>query len=992
MLAITTYADRLDKDLDDVEYLSKIKIQQRNWIGRSEGAEISFELQEEKEPTFYQFFEPGTTHDGEPFVERNAIIALVKHWSEDKYIGLKWKKVNWETLITGGIEKGHNAEEAAIQEIREETGYKNPKLVKNLGVMHSKFFHVPKKENRFGHFDILYFELENGERENLSEEEMANHEPTWLTPAEMDAFGFPSSHKYVWEKFKNDGKPPKNTLKVFTTRPDTLFGATYVVLAPEHPFVSRYIHQASNAKEIDAYVKNAVQKIEIERTAEGREKTGVELQGVKAVNPATKEEMPVWIADYVLGHYGTGAIMAVPAHDERDFEFAKKFTLPIRQVIAPEVGIKKENEEFRSGGCGVVFDPVAQRYAVAHWKRDGKRWYGLFSGGVDDHETLREGVLREIEEESGLHDFVHVEEIGEAFAHYYNAPRKVNRFAKAVCFLAVLKTNASKERKLESHEDFEVEWVTADEILADWKDYNYVQDGGIDHWVWFFRQAVGRIIELGYDTTSDPKVYRRGAYTGEGVLVNSGKFDGTESTDAKKTITEFVGGEMKTTYKLRDWVFSRQRYWGEPIPLVFCEDCKKRAEEIKNQKSKIKNEETESFSVGELLNPGWIAVLDGSLPVVLPEVGKYTPSDTGESPLAAMESWVKTTCPRCHADARRETDTMPNWAGSSWYFLRYSDPHNDKEFADKEKLKYWMPVDWYNGGMEHTTLHLLYSRFWHKFLHDEGLVPTSEPYIKRTSHGLILAEGGEKMSKSKGNVVNPDDIVERLGADTLRVYEMFMGPFDQQIGWSSNGVIGPRRFLEKVWRLEEKVHSKEGGEEKVQQTIHSSQAEGEKDKDQHALQSLLARTIRKVSDDIEAMKFNTAVSQLMIVANAFERSESITKEQYAIFVRLLAPFAPHIAEELWSILGNTSSVHNEPWPSFGEEKVFFPSSVLVVQINGKVRGSLALSEALLEQSDAEEQARALPQVSKWLNGKSVKKVVYIKNRLINFVLQDELSG
>lgn len=981
MLAITKYADRLDKDLDGVDYLPKIKIQQRNWIGKSEGAEVRFALQEEKEPTFYQFFEPGTIRDGEPFVERNCIVALVKHWSEDKYIGLKWKKVNWETLITGGIEQGQNAEEAAIQEIREETGYKNPKLIKELGTVHSRFFHVPKKENRFGHFDILYVELEDGEREELSEEEKANHEPQWLTPAQMDTFGFPASHTYVWEKFKNDGKSRACEVTVFTTRPDTLFGATYLVLAPEHPLVSHYIHQASNAKEIDAYIKNAAQKKEIDRTAEGREKTGVELKGIKAINPATKEELPVWVADYVLAHYGTGAIMAVPAHDERDFEFAKKFNLPIRQVIAPETGTKRNNEEFRDGGCAVVFDPKTQKYAVAHWPAG---WYGLFSGGVNEGEDLKQAVLREVEEESGLHDFAHVEEIETAFAHYHNTPKNVDRFAKAICYLTVLNSRTVKEQKLETHEVFELAWATPSEILENWKEFN--ADGAHDHWVRFLKQAVARAIELGYDTTSDPAVFMKGVHVGPGVLINSGDFSGTGSEEAKGKITAFVRGEMKTTYKLRDWVFSRQRYWGEPIPLVFCGDCKKRAESSKLQAP------SSTLSAGELLNPGWIPIPDDMLPVELPEVGKYTPTDTGESPLAAMDSWVKTTCPKCGAPATRETDTMPNWAGSSWYFLRYADPHNEKEFAGKEKLQYWTPIDWYNGGMEHTTLHLLYSRFWHKFLYDEGLVPTSEPYSKRTSHGLILAEGGEKMSKSKGNVVNPDDAVQHFGADTLRLYEMFMGPFDQAIGWSSDGLLGPRRFLERVWDYID-----------LQKDFFHDGP------DEPAIDSLLHQTIRKVSDDIEAMKFNTAISSLMVFVNAiFKRkgvgqipgtmssttgagastSTVLSKTAAKAFLRILAPFAPHITEELWRVLRNESSIHDEPWPSYDETRARSGSLSVVVQVNGKIRGSFETTGENLEPQEAEALARAVPAVAKWLAGKRVRKVIFAKkNRLVNFVTE-----
>jgi len=571
MLAITKYADRLDKDLDDVDYSEPIKIQQRNWIGKSEGAEIDFDIK-------------------------------------------------------------------------------------------------------------------NSDRK----------------------------------------------IKIFTTRADTLFGSTYMVLAPEHELVQELKSQITNFNEAEKYINDTKKKTEIERTAEGKEKTGVELKGVTAINPANKEEIPVFIADYVMVEYGTGAIMAVPAHDQRDFEFAKKFNLPI----------------------------------------------------------------------------------------------------------------------------VEADLVDMDEVI--------------------------------------------------------------EKVKGKKTIK----------YKLRDWVFSRQRYWGEPIPIIHCDEC------------------------------GPVAVPEEHLPVELPDIKDYKPTDSGESPLSKAKSWVNVKCPKCGKMGKRETDVMPNWAGSSWYYLRYADPNNDKALADAKNLKYWTPVDWYNGGMEHTTLHLLYSRFWHKFLYDIKVVPTPEPYQKRTSHGLILAEGGEKMSKSKGNVVNPDEIVETFGADTLRTYEMFMGPFDQVIAWSTNNMVGVRRFLEKIWRLQRKI----GDGSDV----------------------ILDGTIKKVTDDIEAMKFNTAVSTMMILVNELEKTKEISKNTYEKLLILLAPFAPHIAEELWDKIGNSDSILSEVWPKYDSKKTITDKAEIAVQVDGKVRATIPVSIDDDEDS-VKEKALSNENVKKWTDGKNINKVLYVKGKIISIV-------
>ncbi|MBX4200016.1 class I tRNA ligase family protein [Candidatus Parcubacteria bacterium] len=432
------------------------------------------------------------------------------------------------------------------------------------------------------------------------------------------------------------------------------------------------------------------------------------------------------------------------------------------------------------------------------------------------------------------------------------------------------------------------------------------------------------------------KFIRNKPYTGTGILTNSGKFDGKTSKEVYKDIIKFAGGTLVTKFKLRDWVFSRQRYWGEPIPVILCEKC------------------------------GVVPVPESDLPVELPVVEKYEPGPDGESPLANVETWVNVKCPKCESPAKRETDVMPNWAGSSWYFLRYADPENDKEFASKKALKYWMPVDWYNGGMEHTTLHLLYSRFWNKFLYDLKLVPTDEPYKKRTSHGLILAEGGEKMSKSKGNVINPDTIVKRFGADTLRLYEMFMGPFDQAIAWSEDALVGPYRFIERVWKLKDKVSTDKVriSEESI---IHLNQ------------------TIKKVSDDIETMNFNTAISTLMIHVNSVEKQSFISSMEYKVILKLLATFAPHVTEELWSSIGEKNSIHTESWPEFDEKKLEGKDVTIVVQVNGKTRATIVLDKST-DESQVKTLALDIPEVKKWLNGATPQRIVVVPGRLVNIVL------
>ncbi|PIR47148.1 MAG: leucine--tRNA ligase [Candidatus Vogelbacteria bacterium CG10_big_fil_rev_8_21_14_0_10_45_14] len=725
-------------------------------------------------------------------------------------------------------------------------------------------------------------------------------------------------------------------IKVFTTRIDTLFGATYLVLAPEHELVSRIRIQelginVENLTEVGAYIEKSKAKQNIDRTAVDREKTGVELKGVKAINPANGEEIPIWVADYVLGNYGTGAVMAVPAHDERDFAFARKYNLPIWQVVAPEFGDKREGEERRDGGIGFVFDPITQKYAVARssWK------FGVFGGGVDSNEDIVNGTEREVTEESGLYDFKHKEKICATFAHYRNTHRNVNRVTLSAGVLFILESTETKEVKHEPHEDFQLEWATAEEICANWSKAEW-KDIGVLHWLFEFKNAVGRCISLGYDTASDPQKFFESPFTGEGILINSGEFTGMTSGESKDKIAEKLGAERKTTYKLRNWVFSRQRYWGEPIPLIHCAEC------------------------------GVVAVPESDLPVVLPNVESYEPTGTGESPLANISDWVNTKCPKCGGDGKRETNTMPQWAGSSWYYLRYIDPHNHNAIFDDKKEKAWMPVDCYVGGAEHATRHLIYARFWHKFLFDIGVVSTEEPFSRLQHVGLVLAEDGRKMSKRWGNVINPNELVLRMGADTFRAYTMFMGPFENEVAWNEDSMVGVRRFLERVVALSEKVSEDSTSSSDLTRLLHA--------------------TIMKVSEDIESFRFNTAVSSLMIYSRGLDEHEHITRECYKTLLLLLAPFAPHLAEELWINLGERVSIHTSAWPTCNEDLLIKEDVKIAVQVDGKVRTTLNLSIKTTE-SEAMTLVLSHPVIARWIEGREIVKSVYVQGRIISIVLK-----
>ncbi len=705
-------------------------------------------------------------------------------------------------------------------------------------------------------------------------------------------------------------------IPIFTTRPDTLFGATYVVLAPELKLIDELKSEISNWNEVLTYREEAKARTEIERTAEGREKTGVRLEGVSAINPANGEELPVYVADYVLAHYGTGAVMAVPAHDERDFEFAKKYNLPINEVISPRIILTGEDsvregvETLYRNVVDVILENEKGEFLLITEEVEGKKCIHFIGGGIEDGDSEIETVHKETAEESG---YVDVEILGSKFNPIstvgFRHTKQSNQDTFGYFYHAKLKSNKKVSCEVDEGKH-EIGWYKKEDIvgLITWPGHKIA-------WLNFLNNG-------------------KSVNTEEDILINSGNFNGLSSEEAKKLITDFVKGRWVTKYRLKDWVFSRQRYWGEPIPLVHCE------------------------------KDGVVAVPEKDLPVVLPVVESYAPTGTGESPLADIADWVNTTCPKCGGKAKRETNTMPQWAGSSWYYLRYTDSQNENVLVDKEKEKYWSPVDVYVGGQEHATRHLIYARFYHKFLYDIGVVNYDEPFQRLQNVGLVMAEDGRKMSKRWGNVVNPDDVVETYGADTLRLYEMFMGPFGQSVAWSTESIVGPRRFLERVWRLQDKVSA-----------VKTS-----------TVDAVLHKTIKKVGDDIEAFGFNTAISSLMILANEMEKVGSVSITNYETLLVLLAPFAPHITEELWYSLGNKTSIHLASWPTYDEAMTVVSEVTIAVQVNGKLRDTMVMQNGA-SQSLVEESALALLPVAKWIEGRKITKIIFVPGKLVNIVTE-----
>ncbi len=708
-------------------------------------------------------------------------------------------------------------------------------------------------------------------------------------------------------------------IKVYTTRIDTIFSGTFIVLAPEHPLIQEILNsksEISNKSEIEKYLAKIKNRTEIERT-EKNNKEGVELKGVIAINPATNEEMSVWISDFVLGHYGTGAVFA-DAHDERDYEMAKKYNIPLKTSIEPlfiqKTGVDAVREELsfveRPAVVAIVKHWAEDKYLCLAWKKTN--WKGFVMGGIDDGESAIEAAIREIKEETGYKNIQLSKELsGVVHSKFYHPLKNINRFGHFPSLVFTLQNGEQDEISETEKEIHNIHWIEKEKV----KDFLNVED-----------------LKFIWEQHINPK-----PFTGEGILCNSEQFNGLTSEEARQKIISWLEekglAKKKANYKLRDWVFSRQRYWGEPIPVIHCEKC------------------------------GVVPVPEKDLPVTLPKVKNYEPTGTGESPLAAIQKWVNTKCPKCKGKAKRETNTMPQWAGSSWYYLRFIDPKNKKVFVDAKKEKKFMPVSLYVGGAEHATRHLIYARFWHKFLYDEKLVSTKEPFERLHSVGLIAAEDGRKMSKRYGNVVNPDDVINQYGADTLRVYEMFMGPFGSGIAWSTDNMIGSRRFLDKVWNIQNFITKKESEELTVE----------------------LNKTIKKVEEDIENFSFNTAISSMMIFVNKVYEQNSISKKSFTSFLQLLSPFAPHITDEIWHLLGNKNFIYSSKWPKVNQKLLKKDTVTIAIQVNGKTRGTISIDPKLPDEK-VSKIASENPAIREYLLGKNILKTIVVKGRIVNFVV------
>ncbi len=965
------YIERLLNDLDTLDWSTSIKQSQRNWIGKSEGAEIDFTIQPQahggQEPNFL------ILHGYTGRVDKNFIPNLKEQLESQGYVVQTPQLPNTTapkeveqvqyvidncTIDSSTIIVGHSLGGVVAMKVIQKINQPIAGLVLVAPAVEPEFrtgeerpfwktFTWDYDYNRikkFSGFRIVLSDL-------LEKDERAAYlgylakkldAPVRETTANKSHFRG-TNEPFVLHNLLR-------TIKVFTTRPDTLFGATYMVLSPEHPLVSE-ITTDEHRKAVEKYQKQASQKSDLDRTDLAKEKTGV-FTGAYAINPVNNEKIPVWIADYVLASYGTGAIMAVPAHDERDHAFAKKYELPIVDVIMPHVIDAKNPPRSdkqtleRQSVHAIVHDPKTDRYLCLQWKIFP--WTTFVMGGVEAGEDIIEAAKREVKEEAGYTD-LHFERVigGPVRADYFATHKDENRRSIASAVLFTLASDAREEITAKEKAKAEPVWLPLSALKPE-----SMRCSELPFWLDrlegnFTYSGEGLMIRPALPMSPIPKPVLEVPMSpgAAGHLGNElqrigydGPYEGLTSQEFRKAIVGWLektgNGKAATNYKLRDWVFSRQRYWGEPIPIVHCPEH------------------------------GNVAVPEDKLPVLLPDVKKYEPTGTGESPLAGIKDWVNTTCPQCGEPAKRETNTMPQWAGSNWYFLRYCDPHNNKQLADPAKLKAWLPVDTYIGGAEHAVLHLLYARFIYKFLFDIGVVPKEvgdEPFIKLINQGLILAEDGQKMSKSRGNVINPDLIVREYGADSLRMFEMFMGPLQDAKPWNTRGIVGVRRFLEKVWQLQEKVQ--DGSE------LH---------RETHAL-------VKQIGDDIKSFSLNTAVSNFMKWTNAAATWESVSKMEFGTFLTLLSPFAPHLAQELWSQLGHKDQVHAQSWPNFDASKLIAENVEVVVQVNGKVRDKFTVASGISVE-DLKAQALGSKKIQPWLGGKTPKKIIVVKGKLVSIVI------
>ncbi|MCE9541098.1 class I tRNA ligase family protein [Candidatus Kaiserbacteria bacterium] len=935
-IKITDYADRLLEDLEPLDWPREIKEAQKNWIGRSEGAEIDFPLNLPQKYKFVILHGFKSAPDRPRWLWAKARLEEMGHEvilptlpnpdspTEKEWVGTALAATTYDenTVLVG-----HSLGAVTALKVLEKLERPIARLVTVGGFISKNFKDNPRPfEKTFSWtFDgekirssVRSITVLHDPRDHAVSDAQAKELSDLLqTPVTVGTSNEPH--------FTGDTEPDvvmwlRPTIRVFTTRPDTLFGATYLVLSPEHPWVTaalRHTNVLKNTDEVADYVKQAGKKTELERLADQKEKTGVRLEGVDAVNPATGEKIPVYVADYVIATYGTGAIMAVPAHDKRDSDFARTFNIPTVQVVEPvfrrsdggDAWRENESSKPRTAVMCIVKHWTNDEYLCIRWK-DFAQIRTFVSGGIESGEDAVAAGLREIREETGFEHAKFVRHVASGRTQFYHQVKKTNIDAHFEYVYFELTDDAKVAVTEEESSHLEVVWTKRDEV-----------------------QNFLTIAEKDYVWESFTKGQSFNAENG--TLIHSGSYDGMTVAEAKQKMTEAFG-RTKKTYKLRDWIVSRQRYWGVPIPVIHCKTC------------------------------GTTPVPENELPVLLPDVDDYLPSGEGKSPLAKVGSFVNVKCPACGGDAERETDTLDTFVDSSWYFLRYTDAQNASAFAAKDKQDNWMPVDMYSGGAEHTTMHLLYSRFWHKALYDMGLVSEPEPYAHRVNHGLVLGPDGQKMSKSKGNVIDPDEIVERLGADTVRMYLAFMGPYTggASYPWNPNGVVGVRRFLERVAKAQELVQ----------------------DAEVPALNFELHKSIKKIGGDISAFKFNTAISQFMILLNTIEKEKGIGKAQWATLVTMLAPFAPHLAEELWSLQGGSNSVHLKTWPIYDEKYLVESTVTVAIQVNGKMRGEVNVP-ADADKSAVESAAREV--VAARLEGQEVIRVVVVPGRLVNFVLKAE---
>lgn len=901
VLKITDYAERLLTDLKDLNWSESIKESQRNWIGRSEGFELSFPLKTKFKFVILHGWKGNSRSAFIPWLKKelesfgHEVVALdlphpfIPDVIEQAEEVLAKVKFDANTVLVG-----HSLGSVVAYRVLEKLNSPIKKLVLVGGLIEPRFrdktrlsakylidwkFNLDKIKKNAGKIIIL---------EDRNDQIIPDGESVVI----QEALGG-KSYRLDANKSHFCGQVEPAVLekcldqvKVFTTRPDTLFGATYLVLAPEHDLINEFETKIDNLAEVKKYITKTKKKTEVDRLSVNKEKTGIALKGLKVFNPLNHQELPLWVADYVLPDYGTGAVMAVPAHDERDYQFAQKFSLPIIQVIT------KENAPIKSylmGARDITDAELEEAGATIYEKKpNGDRLLILDKKLLPAYEEL---ISRKL------------------------TPGFWNEYlGNEIVF--IFKNKKEKIQKLI------LTPATAGQIEQLVKEFiNQSEDLNKNVWQ----------LLADNDWYQDLIIH-----TEEGLLINSEQFNHLKSSKAKEAITKSTRGKRVIKYKLRDWVFSRQRYWGEPIPIIHCPNC------------------------------GVVPVAEKELPVKLPPVKSYLPTGTGESPLAKIDKWVKVFCPLCRSQARRETNTMPQWAGSSWYYLRYLDPKNNKFLVDKNKDHYWSPVDVYVGGTEHATRHLIYARFWHKFLQDIGVVNYPEPFKQLKNQGLILGVDGRKMSKRWGNVINPDQVIKDYGADTLRVYEMFMGPFEQGNAWSDNNLIGSRRFIEKIWRLSWKLDTSK-------KLLRGKQND-----------NLLHRTIKQITRDINNFNFNTAISALMILVNDWDKQEKIGVAEFKILLKLLAPFIPHLSEELWFNLGEKKSIHLSPWPEFDQQKLVDKEIKIVIQINGKVRAILQLPP---KQTEKEIIKIALnqPSIKKHLLAGKYKKTIFVKDRLLNFV-------